>query len=129
MTLAWPARFDGEPDEDEILLEWLKNNYATLDVPERRQAARRLTEEFGYTIRGLADVLGVDYSLVYRLTVPDETLERWKRRGRKTVPRVYGTRILRFADEWQERAQSGLPAEEAVRLLGELRGLIPKPAG
>lgn len=129
MTLAaWPDTFAGGRDEDEVLLEWLKSNLPSLSTEEKRSAVRRLCGEFGYTTRGLVTALGLSESAVRYLRVSDQEAERIRELNRANArrnPRVWASRVVRLADAWQERAAGGLTADEANRLLGELRALIP----
>ncbi|PWK81662.1 hypothetical protein C8D88_11673 [Lentzea atacamensis] len=129
MTLAsWPQTFAGGRDEDEVLVEWLRANYATLSTAEKRKAVKRLHTEWGYTDRGLGDLLGVPASTVRHLRASDEELERHRLSQRVSnggVSRISGVRVRRLADAWQDRASKGLSPREAVQLLDEFRALVP----
>jgi hypothetical protein len=132
VTLAeWPVTFAGGREEDEVLLEWLKSNLADLSTEEKRAAVRRLSEEFGYTVKGLMAELNLSESTVRYLRSSDEAYARHrvvKRDADRRNPRVRSTNVLRLVDRWQERAGSGLSAEEAALLLAEIRALVPTPS-
>lgn len=113
-------------EEDEVLLKWLKDNYPTLSKAERRTAVQRLVQ-LGHRPCGLARALGMNYNIVHKLTVPEETLRRWHANGRKQQQRVPVTRVAKFAEQWRERAARGLSPAEALQLLDEMRALGPKP--
>lgn len=124
MTLAaWAETFAEGREEDLVLLEWLRCNLPHLSTDQKRQAVRQLCDEYCYTTRGLAENLGITESAVRHLRATEEQLEQVRARVRK-LPRVWGTRVLRLADQWQERASEGLSSSDALALLEELRGLV-----
>lgn len=129
MTLiAWAETFGQGREEDEVLLEWLRFNLPRLSTEEKRAAVRRLSEEFGYTVKGLMSALQLSESTVRYLRSSEEAYARHrvvKREADRRNPRVRSTNVARLADKWQDQAAGGLTADEAKQLLRELRGLIP----
>lgn len=121
-----PAVIVDELDDDEAITKMLATTLrAGISREERRRALLALHEEFGHTVRGLADRYGVHVNTIHDwMATPTEVKQR-KRKAR--LAQVACSRVAAVADAWDERAKSGLTPEQAQTLLSELRTLAVRP--
>jgi ParB/RepB/Spo0J family partition protein len=129
-----PCVIEAEADTDEAIAEMFAENLhrAGLTMVEKRDNARRLITEFGYTVAGVAVAVGVHQTTVSgwlrsnpaRLeTRPDRRPQRPGSR-RVHVPRVRPTDLHTLLTRWRPVAGGGLDVEAAAALLDEVQGLL-----
>lgn len=129
-----PCVIVGECDTDEAIGEMFAENLHRqgLSPAEKRDTARRLVREFGYTPDGIAAAVGVHHSTVrgwLRDTPPPVTRRPDGRRqtagGRAAFrPTIKPTAVHELIGRWRAHADDGLTAQQAHTLLTELAGLL-----
>ncbi len=128
-----PCVIVAECDIDEAIAEMFAENLhrAGLTMAEKRDNARRLITEFGYTVAGVAAVVGVHQTTVsgWLRSSPTQLETRPDGRpqqpgsGRVHVPRVRPTDLHTLLTRWRP-VVGGLDAEQAAALLDEVQALL-----
>lgn len=133
-----PAVIVPECDTDEAITEMFAENLHRqgLSAAEKRDNARRLVHEFGYTPEGIAAALGAHPSTVRGWlradgrpapgsgrVRPDQ--RRQSAGGRAAIrPTIRPTAVHALVDRWRALAAAGLDTEQARALLDELAALL-----
>jgi len=103
-----------------------------MTMAEKRDNARRLITEFGYTVAGVAAAVGVHQTTVSGWlrsspaqleTRPDGRPQR-AGSGRMHVPRVRPTELHALITRWRSEVADGLDVEQAAALLDEVQALL-----
>ena len=129
-----PCVIVAEAETDEAITEMFSENLhrAGLTTIEKRDNARRLMQEFGYTVEGVAAAVGVHLSTVYGWlrdspapvqARPDGRAQRAGARKAHT-PRVRLTDLHDLLTRWHPLADHGLDGGQAAALLAEVQALL-----
>jgi len=129
-----PCVIVAECDIDEAIAEMFAENLhrAGMTMAEKRDNARRLITEFGYTVAGVAAAVGVHQTTVSGWlrsspaqleTRPDGRPQR-AGSGRMHVPRVRPTELHALITRWRSEVADGLDVEQAAALLDEVQALL-----
>ncbi|MGH9059500.1 MAG: ParB/RepB/Spo0J family partition protein, partial [Acidimicrobiales bacterium] len=121
-------------DTDVAIAEMFAENLhrAGLTTAEKRDNARRLIDEFGYTPEGVAEATGVHFTTVYSwlrntpqklVTRPDGRRQRAGARNAH-FPRLKPTDLHALMLRWRAVAGCGLDAAQANALLAEVEALL-----
>ncbi|MPZ64553.1 MAG: ParB/RepB/Spo0J family partition protein [Pseudonocardiaceae bacterium] len=124
-----------EAETDEAITEMFAENLhrAGLTVAEKRDNARRLIHEFGYTVEGVATAIRVAPTTVAGWLRQAPTLApsvrpdgRKQMPGRRNAwfPTIKPTAVHELIARWRCQADRGLDADQARALLDELDGLL-----
>jgi len=107
-----------EAGTDEAIAEMFAENLhrAGLTTVEKRDNARRLITEFGYTVEAIATAIGAHPSTVYG----------WLRSTPRPAqhPRIRPRALHELVTRWRRAAGDGLDAEQAGALLSEVADLL-----
>lgn len=130
-----PCVIVAEAEADEAIAEMFAENLhrAGLTAAEKRDNARRLIDDFGYTVDGVATATGCHPTTVYGWlrTSPAQTrqaIHAGERRqpgsGQARAPRVRSTELHAVVSRWRELATGGLDPTQACALLDDVEALL-----